>query len=175
MWIRNDWLYNRRFFGLIVSKSALRKDLNSKGLYTNDDMSSVLLCSYYRKCNNLDINLDQQIKVIHQWYINMNNPVWRAQQDSISRSKIMKNYTIGDTLWNDLYYCRNWLGESRKRTTIAAIVDDKSDKEVKIKIVSFGNEINRALIYKGIGCDSINCWINPLIYWKKKLGSNSSW
>ena len=44
MWIRNYWLYNRYLFGLIVTKSDLRKDLTTKGLYSNDDMSGVILC-----------------------------------------------------------------------------------------------------------------------------------
>lgn len=79
MWIRNYWLYNRYLFGLIVTKSDLRKDLTTKGLDSNDDMSSVILRSFHRQLNNVDINLDQQIKEIHQWYKNMNNPDWRAK------------------------------------------------------------------------------------------------
>jgi hypothetical protein len=66
MWIRNYWLYNRYLFGLIVTKSDLRKDLTAKGLYSNDDMSGVILRSFHRQLNNVDINLDQQIKDIHQ-------------------------------------------------------------------------------------------------------------
>src|SRR5688572_13022859 len=31
-WIRNEWLYNRYFFRLIVTQSDLRKELASKGL-----------------------------------------------------------------------------------------------------------------------------------------------
>lgn len=79
MWIRNYWLYNRYLFGLIVTKSDLRKDLTTKGLDSNDDMSSVILRSFHRQLNNVDINLDQQIKEIHQWYKNMNNPDRRVK------------------------------------------------------------------------------------------------
>jgi hypothetical protein len=167
MWIRNYWLYNRYLFGLIVTKSDLRKDLFAKGLFNNDDMSGVILRSYYRKLNSFDIQLEQQIKDVHQWYVNMNNPVWRAQQDSISWSNLMKNYAIGDTLMNNVYYERNWLGTPRKNTTVIAKVIDKSYKQAKIEIISFGSETKRELIYKGIPCDSTNCWINPH-RWKKK-------
>jgi hypothetical protein len=166
LWIRNYWLYDRYLFGLIVIKSNLRKELSSKGLFSNDDMSSVILCSYYRKLKNLEINLDQQIKDIHQWYINMNNPRWREEQDSISWSSYMKQFQIGDTLTDHVYYDRNWLGNPRKNTTVLAKVIDKSDKKLKIEIISFGTETDSSLIYNEIECESNNCWINPYL-WKR--------
>ena len=166
LWIRNYWLYDRYLFGLIVVKSDLRKDLSAKGLFTNDDMSGVILCSYYRKLNNQDINLDQQIKDVHQWYINMNNPKWRAEQDSISWANYMKQFVMGDILTDQIYYDRNWLGNPRKNSNVVAKVIDKSDRQIKIAIVSFGNETDKSLIYKEIHCDSANCWINPY-FWKK--------
>jgi hypothetical protein len=167
MWIRNNWLYDRYLFGLIVTKSDLRKDLTTKGLYNNDDMSGVILRSLHRQLNNIDINFDQQIKDIHQWHVNMNNPEWRAKQDSISWTNYMTKFEIGDTLKNHVYYDRNWLGEPRKNAVILATIADKSDIQLKINIISFGEETDEKLIYQEIKCESSDCWINPH-YWKKK-------
>ena len=165
-WIRNYWLYNRYLFGLIVTQSDLRKDLQSKKLFNNDDMSSLILRSFYRKLQNKDLQVDQQIKEIHQFYINMNNPEWRKQQDSISWINIMKKYTIGDTLTNHVYYDRNWLGEPKHNTVITAIISDKANRQVKINILSFGKEANKDLILKEIDCVSGDCWVNPN-WWRK--------
>lgn len=165
MWIRNYWLYNRYLLGLIVTKSDLRKDLAAKGLFHNDDMSGVILRSYYRKLNGLDINLEQQIKDIHQWYVNMNNPEWRAEQDSIAWVNHMSKFNIGDTIAQHIYYERNWLGEPRKDNVILAEITDKNEKQIKIEIVSFGEETEKQLVYEEIECDSTDCWISPY-FWK---------
>jgi len=167
MWIRNNWLYNRNLLGLIVTKSDLRKDLTSKGLFHNDDMSVVILRSFHRQLNNVDINLDQQIKDIHQWHINMNNPEWRAEQDSISWSNYMAKFEIGDTLTRHLYYDRNWLGEPRKNSVILATITDKSDRQLKINLISFDNEQNKNLIYQELNCEPLNCWVEPN-QWRNK-------
>lgn len=164
MWIRNNWLYDRYLFGLIVTKSDLRKDLVSKGLFHNDDMSSLILRSFHRQLNHIDINLDQQIKDIQQWHINMNNPEWRAKQDSISWTNYMAKFEIGDTLTKYVYYDRNWLGEPRKNAVILATITDKSDKQLKIDIISFGNEPDTGLIYQAVNCEPLNCWINPNLW-----------
>ena len=173
MWIRNYWFYNRYLFGLIVTQSDLRKDLSAKGLFQNDAMSGVILRSYHRKLNGFDINLDQQIKDIHQWYVNMNDPKWRAEQDSIKWAEYMIRFEIGDTLTDHVYYDRNWLGEPRKNAVLLATVIEKSDRQLKIKLISFGDGINdRPLIYEEIKCDSTDCWINP--YWWKTLEDEQS-
>ena len=168
MSIRNNWLYNRYLFGLIVTKSELRKDLVSKGLFNNDDMSSAILCSYHRKLNNKEIDFEQQIKDIHQRYINMNNPKWRAQQDSIYWANYMNIFQIGDTLTRRIYYDRNWLGNPRKNTIIEAQIIDKSKRQLKINIISFGTEENEEVVYNEIRCVSGDCWINPSM-WRNKV------
>ena len=171
MWIRNEWLYNRYLLGLIVTKSELRKHLSAKGLFTNDDMSGVILRSFHRQLSGIDINLDQQIKDIHQWYVNMNNPEWRAEQDSIYWANFMAKFEVGDTLTRTVYYNRNWLGESRNNVVVRAIITDKSDRKLQISIISFGGELNENLIYQEIGCDSSDCWINPFS-WRNENDKN---
>ena len=171
MGIRNEWLYNRYFFGLIVTKSELRNDLSAKGLFSNDDMSGVILRSFHRQLNGIDINFDQQIKDIYQWYANMNNPEWRAKQDSISWANFLVKFEVGDTLTKNVYYNRNWLGKPRNNVVVHAIITDKSDKKIRIGIISFGGESNENLICKEIGCDLSDCWINPYS-WKKENDKN---
>ena len=169
MGIRNEWLYNRYLLGLIVTKSELRKELSAKGLFSNDDMSGVILRSFHRQLSGVDLNLDQQIKDVHQWYVNMNNPVWRAEQDSIYWANFMAKLAVGDTLTRSVYYNRNWLGESRNNVAVEAIITDKSERQLKISIISFGGEPNESLIYQEIGCDSSDCWINPHSWTKNSI------
>jgi len=170
-WIRNEWLYNRYLLGLIVTKSELKKELSAKGLFSNDDMSGVILRSFHRQLSGVDINLDQQIKDVHQWYANMNNPEWRAEQNSIYWADFMTKFEIGDTLTKRVYYNRNWLGEPRKNVAVEAIITDKSERQLKINIISFGGELNENLIYQEIGCNSSDCWVNPHS-WKKNDNRN---
>lgn len=54
MWMRNNW-------GLWKG-SRLSKYFNAKGIYHPDDMSGIILDSYYRNLTGKDINLDDQIK-----------------------------------------------------------------------------------------------------------------
>lgn len=48
MYIRNYWLYDRYLFSLIVLRSELRDTLTNLGLFHNDDMSGLILRSFYR-------------------------------------------------------------------------------------------------------------------------------
>jgi hypothetical protein len=50
---------------------------------------------------------------------------------------------------------------------ILATIADKSDRQLKINIISFGGETDKKLIYQEIECESSDCWINPH-WWKKK-------
>ena len=97
----------------------------------------------------------------------MNNPKWRAEQDSIAWANYMKQFSIGDTLAQHIYYDRNWLGEPRKDNIILAKIIDKNDKQLKIEVISFGKETNKTLIYEEIECKTGNCWISPY-FWKNK-------
>lgn len=169
MWIRNYWLYNRYLFGLIVTKSDLRKDLASKGLFHNDDMSSVILRSFHRQLNNVDINIEQQIKEIHQHYKNLNDPQWRAEQDSLYYLNLMTKFNKNDTLYRQFLYDRNWLGEARKSAIISVRVVDKSLNKLKVEVVSFGEEKDKSLIFEQMDCDSSDCWIDPHWWQHEKI------
>jgi hypothetical protein len=63
MWIRNNW-------GL-WSNSHLAEYFNSLGVYHPDDMSTIILKSFYRYLNNEDIKLDEQIKYYQDYWEKM--------------------------------------------------------------------------------------------------------
>ena len=169
MWIRNYWLYNRYLFGLIVTKSDLRKDLVTKGLYNNDDMSGVILRSFHRQLNNIDVNIEQQINKIHQHYKKLNDLQWREEQDSLYYLNLMTKFKENDTLYRQFLYDRNWLGEARKSAIISVRVVDKSMNKLKVEIVSFGEEKDKSLIFEQMGCDSSDCWIDPHWWQHEKI------
>ena len=53
LWIRNNWR--------LWSGSRLLKYFNELGIHHPDDMSSIILISYYRKLHNQDIGFKEQI------------------------------------------------------------------------------------------------------------------
>lgn len=55
MWIRNNWVRGNR-------DTALTKYFHSLGIYSPDDISSIILTSLHRKLNKKSINLDKQIE-----------------------------------------------------------------------------------------------------------------
>ena len=161
-WIRNEWLYNRYLFGLIVKKSELKKDLESKGLFHNDDMSSFILRSYHRHLTKKDLKIQEQLNNIYQFHLNMNDTNYIKEQNKLFWSKIISQFSIGDTLSYHLYYDRNWLGTPRKNTIIKGVVLDKSDNQIKINLFNYGDEQKERLIFEELNCDSSITWINPM-------------
>jgi len=61
MWIRNNW-------GLWKKNSKLYDYFKGMGLWHADDMSSVILDSYYRNLNNLPLGLDKQIEAYKKYW-----------------------------------------------------------------------------------------------------------
>lgn len=59
-WIRNNW-------GL-WSESRLVKYFNSIGINHPDDMSGIILDSFYRHLNNKDIRLAEQVKYYQEYW-----------------------------------------------------------------------------------------------------------
>ena len=169
LWIRNEWLYDRSFFGFLgfaPSESSLRKELVSRGLPSNDDMSALILRSYYRHLLNQDLQVEQQIEDTRQYYINMNDPAWRSAKETAWWAERMEAYNLGDTLVREVYYDPNWLGTPRRHTSVVALIKDKSHRSVQISILSFGAEPDTESIYQEIKCTKDSCWVNPTFMWK---------
>ena len=71
LYIRNQWLRS--------GKSALVKSLHEKGAQSFDDMSSMILHSYWRHLNGKPIQLNEQGACYRKW--------WSEQQKLIDQSK----------------------------------------------------------------------------------------
>ena len=68
--IARKWLHDKYFWEFVIKKSKLPQDLSSKGVYYEVDMIDVILRSYYRHLNNLDILLENQVDSIVREYEN---------------------------------------------------------------------------------------------------------
>ena len=71
MWIRNNW-------GLWGGQE-LAKFFNGLGIFHPDDMSGIILCSYYRHIHNQDYKLGEQIKYYQDY--------WKKSQELGQRLK----------------------------------------------------------------------------------------
>ncbi len=69
--IRNEWLYDR-FLGFNIGDSDLKEQLIEMGIPTNDDMSGLILRTYYRHLTKQELKVEQQIIEIQNYYINLN-------------------------------------------------------------------------------------------------------
>ena len=61
MWIRNNW-------GLWKKEGPLVKYFNDLGIFHPDDMSGIILTSYWRHLHNQPIELEQQIRYYQQYW-----------------------------------------------------------------------------------------------------------
>ncbi len=83
MWMRNNW-------GLWKG-SRLSKYFNNKGIYHPDDMSGIILDSYYRNKTGKEIKLDEQIK----HYQNYWKVVQKPKKDSFPKGVKRLNFNSG--------------------------------------------------------------------------------
>jgi hypothetical protein len=60
-YLRNNW-------GLWTKDSPMVKWFINKGIYHADDMSSIILTSFYRKVHSKDIELENQIKQYRDYW-----------------------------------------------------------------------------------------------------------
>jgi uncharacterized protein DUF6794 len=60
LWIRNEWLYRER--------SGLRDYLASLGARHIDDMSGMVLVSYWRHLNDKPIEIEKQVACYRRWW-----------------------------------------------------------------------------------------------------------
>lgn len=74
-WIRNNW-------GLWTKDTKLYNTFNEMQLWHADDMSSIILTSYHRYINGVEINLKEQVDYyINYWeeYEKTNGPIKQKQ------------------------------------------------------------------------------------------------
>lgn len=76
--LRNKW-------GLWKANNRLVEYFNSLGITHPDDMSGIILTTYYRQLNEKEINLDQQIKYYKDYWLDFdkNNEMTPEVQEQI--------------------------------------------------------------------------------------------
>lgn len=152
LWIRNNWIYAKR-------DTLLVEEFNKLGVFSPDDISSMILVSLHRKLNNKPIKLIEQADKAKVY--------WKVIQDCEKSEtiKAVNNYNrfkIGDpiiilmavdTTQNQrnaiMYDCPSvsWSFDHRKDLKINGIVENKyfinSDSnvffKVRIKSMNFTN------------------------------------
>ena len=87
-WIRNNWIYGKR-------DTALTNYFHSLGIYHPDDISSIILISLHRKLNNKDINLEQQVESMKNYW----KPIFECEE-KLKREAVAnyKKWKEGDSL-----------------------------------------------------------------------------
>lgn len=77
MWIRNNW-------GLWKEEGELFKWFKENEVNHPDDMSGIILTSFYRHKNNLDIKLDEQINESVEWYLTEQERLLRQRKKKLN-------------------------------------------------------------------------------------------
>jgi hypothetical protein len=99
MGIRNSW-------GLWRGDSGIAKYLRNLGLNHPDDMSSIILTSFHRYLNRIDIKLDEQIKYYKDYWE-------KSKQAEIERKRNeFKEFSINDTI--DFSYNHNYASKEQE-------------------------------------------------------------
>ena len=146
MWMRNNW-------GLWKG-SKLSRFFHDKGIYHPDDMSGIIVDSYYRYLTGREIKFEEQIKFYHDYWENARKKELQIIQEEFS------NYHKGDTvLFNYTYGFVSKLQEDKYDNDICmskGIITATNEEEyfIKVKlldgcdrrgIISYDNE--GALVY----------------------------
>lgn len=80
MWMRNNW-------GLWKGKE-LAKHFNSIGIYHPDDMSGIILTSYYRELHEQEWKVDEQVKYYQDYWAKSNEHFQRLETDTVYQKMI---------------------------------------------------------------------------------------
>lgn len=148
MWIRNNW-------GLWKG-GELSNFFNGLGIYHPDDMSGIILTSFYRHIRNLDYDLDNQIKYYQDY--------WKKEQEHEYKMKNDTAYLANFNRENDSIYkehikyltrdfvrgikIRGWVNYSDGifsggRTQIEGEIIEWQGIQAKVKIEKFLDEKKR--------------------------------
>lgn len=131
MWIRNNW-------GL-WGGSRLSVYFNDMGIYHPDDMSGIILTSYYRNLTDNRIKLSQQIRKTKKYWKKFKREQKKREKVEQKELKIMfKSINVGDTI--EFNYDYEFISQAQEdkwmdNLCIAkGIVLDKKRKDLLLKI-----------------------------------------
>jgi len=155
MWIRNNW-------GLWKGKE-LAKYFNSIGIYHPDDMSGIILTSYYRELHGQDWNLDEQVKYYQDYWRKSNEHFQRlktdtayhniiqAQHDSIKKAQLdqkKSEWIKGKKVSGYVEHRCGWLEGFFLRTQIEGTIIEWQGDKLLLHIDKYMDEKKKKRVIK---------------------------
>ncbi len=162
MWIRNNWD--------LWKSGDLSKYFNELGIYHPDDMSGIILRSFYRHIKSQDFELDNQIKFYKEYWRKAQEHEYKMKNDTAYAAKFNKE---NDSLYKETIKektsdlkpgtkIRGWVNYSDGiisggRTRIEGEIITWEGIKAKVKIDKFldGKKKNRVLRYNKVKDDEI--------------------
>ncbi len=153
MWIRNNWK--------LWKKSELSTYFNEIGISHPDDMSGIILTSYYRNLNDKPIELNELILYYQKYWENLAEHQRKIETDSVYIKqfevkqkkaenvywkKLRNEFKIGDYISTYLVYQCGFIALGNS-TEIKGKVIEINDRKLKIKILEFveGKKMRRVI------------------------------
>lgn len=158
MWIRNNWK--------LWKKSELSAYFNQLGIYHPDDMSGIILKSYYRKLTDKPLQLNEQILYYQKYWKNLAEHKSIMKTDSaykkqfeLKQEKVENEYwenlrgqfKVGDSVTTYLVYQCGLIALGNT-TEIKGKVIEINDRKLKIEILKFVDERKKKRVIK---CNNI--------------------
>ncbi|WP_243346019.1 DUF6794 domain-containing protein [Parabacteroides sp. FAFU027] len=181
MWIRNNW-------GLWGGQE-LAKYFNGLGIYHPDDMSGIILCSYYRHIHNQDYKLEEQIKYYQDYWKKSQELGQRLKTDTAfarqerikfeesmreKKEKQKQSFPIGSKIkaWVEYNSVGNrteiigtviewrYVDEKGKRLSTDGTYFKLKDVEAKIKVIEFIDKKKKNQVEKQNQMTTDELWVN---------------
>ncbi|MBP7809683.1 MAG: hypothetical protein KA163_10350 [Bacteroidia bacterium] len=156
VWIRNEWI---RF----TKDTTLRSTFHQMGITHADDMSDIIITSYYRKLKNLPLNIESEVKRCKEYWTPVRECEEKAAIISINN---YDRFKTGDSITIFLYaenlaglngrvipcpYSEDWGFDYKKDIIVKGLVSEKyflyGDPHMKVQISSVNRE-QAFLLYK---------------------------
>lgn len=137
MWIRNNWQ--------LWGGSRLSAYFNKKGIEHPDDMSGIILDSYYRYLNKQDIKLDEQIQFYTEYWEKS------KQNEIVRKEKEISGYKVGNTILFN--YNKGFVNETQEKkydndSCIAkGLIIEINNKDFLIKVKVIETCDKKGIIY----------------------------
>lgn len=181
LWIRNNW-------GLWGGKD-LSKYFNRMGIYHPDDMSGIILCTYYRHLHNKDYELDKQIKYYQDYWTKSQLIGQKLKTDTAfvrqsrlefeksekdRKEKIKLSYPLGSKIKAWVDYTAGGLRtpiegilvewrevvEKGKRLSPVGTSFKLMDVEAKVRVITFIDKNKKKRVEKRNNMKTDELWIN---------------
>lgn len=88
MWVRNEWVRGDR-------NKEFTRYFNDLGIYSPDDISSILFTSLHRRLNGKDIELNKQIEEYKKYWDTIDNCEQKQKDNALA---FYNNHKISDTI-----------------------------------------------------------------------------